>query len=71
MLCFVQRGCLPLHYAAYNGQAHAVEFLLSKHADINARNKVCNDRNFVYLNLLSSSINTGTLNATSKSHAVV
>ena len=71
MLCFVQRGCQPLHYAAYNGQAHAVKFLLSKHADINARNKVCNDHNFVYLNLLSSSITTGSLNTIYKSHAVV
>ena len=36
----MQRGCQPLHYAAYNGQADAVEFLLAKQADINAKNKV-------------------------------
>ena len=40
MLCFIQRGCQPLHYAAYNGQADAVEFLLARQADINAKNEV-------------------------------
>ena len=36
----LQKGCQPLHYAAYNGQAETVQLLLSNKADINAKNKV-------------------------------
>ena len=36
----LQRGCQPLHNAAYNGQAETVQWLLTNNANIFAKNKV-------------------------------
>ena len=41
VLCLIlQRGCQPLHNAAYNGQAETVRLLMANSADISAENKV-------------------------------